>query len=154
MAFTVLSPLHRATRQVTLWLEHQAAQRGLDLRADEGHALTYITAYAPCPTGDIQRVLGVSRSTLTSLLDRLCRRQLVERQPDPQDKRVLLLKPTPAGKRLAQRMVAVGQELESQVLAQISGRDQAAFTRVMTAIAAATGVTVVDRGASHSKDER
>ena len=143
MAFRVLSPLHRATRQITLALEEVVGELGL--RADEGHALSYLASYSPCPTGDLQRVLGAPRSTLTSMVDRLCERELVERVADPDDGRVLRLQITRQGRALARRVEAAGHELEQRITTALSERDLHAFDRMMTAINDATGVTVVER---------
>ena len=58
-----LSPLHKATRQVSLWFEEQMAD--MDLSPQEGHVLSYLNAYAPCPISELVRVFGLKQSTLT-----------------------------------------------------------------------------------------
>lgn len=150
MKLAILSPLHRAVRQVMLSLEEAIIDAGLDVRPDEGHALSYIGTYGPCPTGNVQRVLGVKRSTVTSLLDRLVRRGLIIRQGDPSDGRVVLVQVTAAGRRLVERLDACALKLEQRIAEQIGTRDRAALHRILAAIDQVTGVTVVDH---HSRQE-
>lgn len=141
MTLQILSPLHRATRQVQLSLETSVSN--LDLSADEGHALTYIAAYGPCPTGNVQRVIGSRRSTITSLLDRLVKRGLLKRSKDKADGRVLLIAVTAKGRSLAQKAAVSAKKLEARISGELSSRDLAAFKRIIAAIDTATGVTVV-----------
>ena len=47
--------------------------------------------------GELQRELGLANSTITGLVDTLHGRGLVERYPDPQDRRVVYVQPTPEG---------------------------------------------------------
>ena len=150
MTFQILSPLHRATRQITLTLEQCVADLGLAMRADEAHALSYIAAYGPCPTGNIQRVLGSSRSTITSLLDRLVKRGYIVRHPDSSDARVVLLTITEAGQAVASQVEVSGHQLEARIMQQLSDKDLAALQRICAAIDQATNVTVVHH---HSQEQ-
>lgn len=47
--------------------------------------------------GEIQRELGLARSTVTGLVDTLHDRELIERHQDPKDRRVIIVRPTPLG---------------------------------------------------------
>ncbi len=69
MALDFLSPLHKASRQLSVYLESQT--RDLGVSPSEGHVLTYLRRYAPAPIGELVRVFGIKQSTFTSLLDRL-----------------------------------------------------------------------------------
>lgn len=80
--------------------------------AEVGHAcdLTPTQAQMLCllrggPTGmaELGRVLRVERSSLTGLVDRAERSGLVERQPDPDDRRAVRVALTPSGDAAAQR---------------------------------------------------
>ena len=144
MAFDILSPLHRATRQITLYLEAYIKLEDIDLSTDEGHALSYIAAYGPCPTGNVQRVLGVRRSTLSSMLKRLEKRGLITRSNDPNDARILLVEVSADGAAFAKEAEKVGKQLERKIRQQLQASDLVAFDRVIAAVHAATGVTVVD----------
>lgn len=138
MAVTFLSPLHRATRQIGLWFE----QRLTGLAGPEGHLLTYLAPYGPCPVSELVRVFGAKHSTMTSLLDRLETRGLVERQDNPDDKRSYLIALTPKGRKSAARVNVLVEEIEREIGKRVSKRDLAGFQKVMEAVAEATGVIV------------
>ncbi|HEX2642293.1 MAG TPA: MarR family transcriptional regulator, partial [Thermoanaerobaculia bacterium] len=69
MALDFLSPLHKASRQISVYLESHTRELGVS--PAEGHVLTYLRSYAPTPIGDLVRVFGIKQSTFTSMLDRL-----------------------------------------------------------------------------------
>src|SRR5581483_11979770 len=54
-------------------------------------------SYGPTPMSRLAEVLNCEASNLTGLVDKLENRGLVERQPDPGDRRVRLLALTEAG---------------------------------------------------------
>ena len=54
MALEFLSPLHKASRQITMYLEDQTRELGVSPL--EGHVLTYLRKYAPAPVGELVRI--------------------------------------------------------------------------------------------------
>jgi len=140
MALHFLSPLHKASRQITMHLE--ARTRALGVSPTEGHLLTYLARYAPAPVGELVRVFGTKQSTLTSILDRLEAAGLLRRLPNPDDRRSFLLRLTPRGGRLAAGLNRDLIALEREIGRRVSARDQAGFAAVMAAVGAVTGVRV------------
>ena len=138
MALTYISPLHRATRQIALWFEQQLPGR----TAGEGHLLTYLVPYGPCPVSELVRVFGTRHSTMTSMLDRMEKNGLVARKPNPNDRRSLLVAATAKGTRATARVNAVLERLERAIGARVSKADRAGFENVLEAIAAATKTKV------------
>lgn len=135
-----LSPLHKATRQIEI---HLAARlEGVGLATPEAHLLAFLRSYAPCPIGEIRRVFGLKRSTLTSMLDRLEERELVRREPCTRDRRSFVVHLTDGGRRLADRVQQPVAELEERIHAAIDEEDLRGFDRVLEAIARVTGVQV------------
>jgi MarR family transcriptional regulator for hemolysin len=59
--------------------------------------------------------------TLTRQLDRLCDNGLIERRPDPTDRRVKRLYLTPAAQPLLERLGDLGEELLETALAGLDG---------------------------------
>jgi DNA-binding MarR family transcriptional regulator len=53
--------------------------------------------------GQIAARSSIHPTTMTATVDRLARDGLVERQPDPNDRRAILVRATPSGKRLYKR---------------------------------------------------
>ncbi len=140
MALHFLSPIHRASRQITLYLEAPMAELGV--RASEAHLLGYLGAYGPCPVGEVARVFGWKKSTLTSVLDRLEERGIVERTLNPNDRRSLLVELSAIGRELAERVYEPVGELERLIAERIGDADLAGFRNVMAAIDAVTAVEV------------
>ena len=64
----VVSPLHKAMRQMSVHLGEAVRDQGIE--GADGHLLAYVAAYGPCRIAELRRVFGHKPSTLTSLLDR------------------------------------------------------------------------------------
>jgi DNA-binding MarR family transcriptional regulator len=135
-----LSPLHRASRQLSLNL--QELMDGLELSPHEGHVLAYLCRFAPCPVGELVRVFGYNKSTLTGVLDRLERAGCLHRELNPEDRRSFLVTVTPEGKRKGAALRQITEALERRIASRITPADLRGFDRVMSAIADVTGVQV------------
>ncbi len=143
MALEFLSPLHKASRQISVYLE--AHTRALGVSPAEGHVLTYLRGYAPAPVGELVRVFGLKQSTLTSMLDRLERSGLVRREVNPEDRRSFLVHLTGHGRRLTDRLNRVLADLEGAIREQVSAREVEGFHEVMAAIGKVTHVRLRER---------
>ena len=141
MALTYLSPLHKATRQIGLWFEQNLDE----VASVEGHMLSYLLPYGPCTVTELVRVFGVKHSTMTSILDRLEERGLIERQDNPEDKRSWLVGLTRKGQKAAMRVNVLVEEIERAIGSRVSKKDLQGFQKVMEAIADATKVEVRKR---------
>ncbi len=77
---------------------------------------------------EVARLLGVSPSTLTSVVDGLCRRDLVSRRSDPSDGRRVVLSITELGR---QRVIAADEVVAERLSSLLSrlgdGRTDAAL---------------------------
>jgi DNA-binding MarR family transcriptional regulator len=135
-----LSPIHKAVRQITLYLEPQCSELGVS--PVEGHLLSYMRTYAPCPIVDVLRVFGIRPSTMTSMLERLAERGLILREPDPDDRRSVLISLTREGKTVAERIERMLRDLEKRIGAGVKTRELEGFRTVMEAVEEATGVQV------------
>ena len=135
-----LSPIHKASRQIGLHLAGRVEATGL--QAPEAHLVSFLRSYGPCPIGEIRRVFGVKRSTLTSMLDRLEERGVLHRTPSPADRRSFLVELSESGRGMADLVNRPVQELERNIRAEIDEQDLRGFDRVMAAIARVTGVQV------------
>lgn len=138
-----LSPIHKAARQVGVHMERQ--MEGTGLAPQEGHILSYLRSYAPCPIAEVVTVFGLRGSTATAVLDRMEERALVTRSPNPDDRRSFLLDLTAEGKRIAEDVQEHVERLENAIARRITREDEEGFRNVMKAIEAATNVTLVKR---------
>ena len=73
--------------------------------------------------------ISADKTRLIPVLDDLQKRGLIEREPDPADRRVRLLGLTPEGRRLQQAVQTEIRKGEEIILAKI--KDQAAFVRAL-----------------------
>ncbi len=148
MPLWLLSPLHKALRQVTVHIS--AITVGYGLSSDEGHLLTYVASYGPCPITELSRVFGLSASTLTGMLDRMETGGHLVRRPNAADRRSFLIEATPAGQATARELNEVLARFEAEVRERV-GEDQiAGFRAVMQAVQDVTRVEL--RGGSDGRD--
>lgn len=143
MVLDFLSPLHKASRQLSVYLEGRTRELGVSPL--EGHVLTYLRSYAPAPVGDLVRVFGIKQSTFTSLLDRLEQDGLVRRAINPRDRRSFLIHLTDKGADLAGRLNRLLRTLEEDIRARVDGRDVKGFHAIMGAVNEITRVRLRDR---------
>jgi MarR family transcriptional regulator for hemolysin len=66
--------------------------------------------------GELAEQLDLQPITLTRLVDRLCENGVIERRPDPKDRRAKRLFLTPAARPLIERLHTVGETLMGNVL--------------------------------------
>lgn len=135
---TILSPLHKVSRQIEIHLARQV--KSLGVSPVEGHVLAYLYSYAPCPIAELHRVLGTRRSTLTSLLDRLQERGLIARETHPGDRRSWMISLQDDGRTLAMKIRRILEKLEDAILKEADRRDLEGFGRLMESIAEVTSV--------------
>ncbi len=143
MPLQFLSPIHKASRQISIYLERATIELGVS--PGEGHLLSYLRTYAPCPLSELERVFGHKRSTLTSMLDRLSDRALLTRHVNPDDRRSFTLELTPEGRKLAGKLQKLLEAFEKSVKERINDKQLAGFRVVMEAIADVTHVNVRER---------
>ncbi|TDD26691.1 MarR family transcriptional regulator [Kribbella turkmenica] len=74
--------------------------RPLGLTPQQAHLLRVLLA-GPLGMTELSRILSIERSSLTSMVDRLERRDLVTRIPHPTDRRACHINLTPVGRTLA-----------------------------------------------------
>jgi DNA-binding MarR family transcriptional regulator len=127
-------------RQIALYLESKCAALGVT--AAEGHLLSYLRSYAPCPITEIVRVFGIRPSTMTSILERLDERGLLTREPDAEDRRSVRISLTREGMVVADRINRLVRDLEERIGKRVRPTQLAGFRSVMGAVEAATGIQV------------
>lgn len=81
---------------------------------------------------DIALDVGVTARTITTMVDALERDGLVERLPDPLDRRAISLRLTEAGEALVPRVQAALDEISAAVVAPLSDPDQASLHDLLT----------------------
>ena len=85
------------------------------------------------PTSLAQRLI-VTTASVTSLLDTLERRGLVERRPDPADRRRLLVAITDQGLALVDQFLPEVVALQTEVMAQLSEPQRRQLVKLLAAV--------------------
>jgi MarR family transcriptional regulator for hemolysin len=78
---------------------------------------------------ELAEILDLQPISLTRLLDRLAGNGLIERRPDPNDRRANRLYLTPAARPLLEQLSALGEDMMTNVLEGISPAAQEALLR-------------------------
>lgn len=90
----------------------------------------------PAPTqSQLAAGIGRDKTRLIPILDRLEVRDLLRRTPDPDDRRNRVVALTDTGRALLEACRASVQEMEEELLAEISAGDRATFRRVLDRLA-------------------
>ena len=97
----------------------------------------------PSPMGKIARDLVVSVSSLTATIDRLVTRGLVERRPSQEDRRVVLVDLTAAGRRRYEEHHQGRLGMARAMLGALSLPEQRKFLELMRKIISQTSVALV-----------
>ena len=82
----------------------------------------------------LAELMDQGKVSLGGLLDRLEKLELVERRPDPNDRRANRIVITPKGDNLLDDMYNISDELNKQVMAGIAKQDQTKLIEILSRI--------------------
>jgi MarR family transcriptional regulator, transcriptional regulator for hemolysin len=124
-----------------LYLTHRTVHDELDRRLSQHGASLWnwvLLKEAAHAEGASQRELaqhmGIEPPTLVRQLDKLAEDGLVERRPDPDDRRVVRVIVTPAGLERLQELHAVVHELDAELRGILTKRDVEVLSRALPRI--------------------
>jgi MarR family transcriptional regulator for hemolysin len=83
---------------------------------------------------ELAEMLDLQPISLTRLLDGLAENGLIERRPDPEDRRVKRLYLTPAARPLLERLTELGEDLMETALAGLTPADVAGLLAHLTTL--------------------
>src|ERR1700693_5560185 len=92
---------------------------------------THKDAARPCPPNYIRERLIVSRATVPGVLDTLVKRGLVRREPHPTDRRMVLVHPTQAGSRMADKGRRTVHRGEADWMGSLSEQERGRLTELL-----------------------
>lgn len=98
---------------------------GLEMSTPQLKALLLISEESGIRMRELARRLGGSFSNATVLVDRLVERGLVERLPEPQDRRVVLVRATEKGQHIIEQLVTSWRALSAPLLEALAPEDLA-----------------------------
>jgi DNA-binding MarR family transcriptional regulator len=106
-----------------------------DLTPSQGRALRVISEGDGTRVSDLAEALRIAPRSATEVADGLEQRGLVERTPDPRDRRAVLLRPTPAGRRLREEVEAARAADARSLFGRLTAADRATLARILRSLA-------------------
>jgi DNA-binding MarR family transcriptional regulator len=124
----IVADVQHATHRIGRHLESALAVVGVD--QGEAHVLSAL-AGGPMTVAALVEAVGVKRSTLTNILDRLERRGLVSREINPHDRRSFVVHPTRGGARAAKKVAAAFAAVDAKLVQTTTAQERQAFETVL-----------------------
>lgn len=106
-----------------------------DLAPHQGRALRLVADLEPVRPGILAEHLRIAPRSVTDVVDALEQRGIIERRPDPLDRRATVLQLTAAGREIREAIDASRREEADDFFGRLSERDQAALRRILTRLA-------------------
>ncbi|MEU1003125.1 MarR family winged helix-turn-helix transcriptional regulator [Streptomyces tibetensis] len=94
--------------------------------------LASLQEYGPASQAELSRRSGIYRSDMVGVLNELAARDLVERSPDPGDRRRNVITISAEGRRRLQRLDEVLDDLHDELLAPLSPAERDHFVQLLT----------------------
>ena len=104
----------------------------LDVNLTQASLLAYVAEFGATTQTRLADHLGIGRAAIGAVIDRLSERELVQRHPDPSDRRVWRVDITDAGRTLAGRIADVDEILRAELRHGIGREERQALSWVLT----------------------
>jgi DNA-binding MarR family transcriptional regulator len=106
-----------------------------DLAPSQGRALRVISGRDGTRISDLAEALRIAPRSATEVADGLEARGLVERTPDPRDRRAVLLRATADGRRLREEVEAARAADARALFGRLSPDDRGTLGRILRTLA-------------------
>ncbi|WP_026918112.1 MarR family winged helix-turn-helix transcriptional regulator [Gordonia shandongensis] len=105
-----------------------------DISAAQGSALALLHDHGPMRMGEFADRESIRMPTATALIDGLCREGLVSREPDPTDRRAVLISITPQGVDAVDDIRSRRDDAVTRALADLSEAHRSAIAEALPAL--------------------
>jgi DNA-binding MarR family transcriptional regulator len=102
-----------------------------DLSPHQARALSVVCSGDGVRLSDLAERLRIAPRSATEVADGLQERGLVERSPDPGDRRAVLVRPTDEGRRIHREIGAARSADSAELYARLSEEDRATLARIL-----------------------
>lgn len=127
------------------WLDPMPMPTELTLR--QVQVLVLVRAHPGLTGQELADLLGVSTPTTSGLIDRIVTRGWLDRQPDPADRRRMLLRITAGGEQVLAALEEPAMQAKSQVLSGLSTDELTDLARLMERMRDVAAQIEADRSA-------
>ena len=117
-------------------LRAEFAVRAVELRLTQTQwrAIAYLARMEGCRQNELAEVIEVRPITVCRLLDRLAALELIERRPDPQDRRATRLYLTARARAKVERLRAIADGISKRALATVSAAEREKLLDLLTLV--------------------
>ena len=109
----------------------EVALQNFDLTPNQFLMLLRVSYEEGLSATQLARAIGVRPQSLTEIIGPLVQKGLVRRSESPAHRRVLKTSLTPAGRKILERALRVGRQLEDELLADLTSEERAALFRAL-----------------------
>ncbi len=104
---------------------------GFDITPVQYGLLTTLSLNPDLDQNSLGRELGIDRTNVADVLSRLSRRGLLERHRSKEDKRMVLARLTPEGRRITEDMYQAMQRAQNRLLQPLPADDRKVFINIL-----------------------
>lgn len=126
--------IHRVDQACRQRILNQFRRRGHPLSAAQWEIMSLLWRGDGVNQSMLADATGTDKASITRILDRMVSEALVERQPDPEDRRAFRIYLTKSGKELHQQLLPVMQEIIQLAFAGIDQDKQKALSDVLRSV--------------------
>jgi DNA-binding MarR family transcriptional regulator len=131
--------LQAATRLLAGVALRSLDELGASVTLPQFRLLTALAGLGPAASGQAARTLGLDRSTITRLADRLVAAGHVRRGSDPRHRGVVILELTDSGRELVARVGAWRRQELARIMGRLAPADRVAVTGALCQLVQAAG---------------
>ncbi len=128
----IIADFRAAMNQVKCASSERLVRMGISMA--QLHILYTLQRHGEMPMSRLAEVLHVSLSNATGLIDRIEERGFIERTRVPEDRRVVVIRVTAAGRRMLDEVDALSSDLLRSVFARIGPAQVAGVGRAFAAL--------------------
>lgn len=116
------------------YLSREFIRRDLPFAASHYRVIRSIPSLQPCTAQTLARHLRRDKAQVTRLIQDLENKSIIERTPNPEDKRSQLLTLTRLGRKTLEQMAAAEKQVLAEVLRGLSKEDIKTFVQLLAVI--------------------
>lgn len=125
-------PVQPATSLLREVIEHSAdfarmVGDQLHVNQTDFEAMEHLISHGPMSAGDLAKAVGISPGSATVMIDRLVALGHVSRQPNPSDRRGVLVRPEPKSVAKAWELISPLISASETALSEVSDSERAAI---------------------------
>lgn len=126
--------LSKVQSALSAHFKKELKKEGLDLTNGQSAIMVVLEHERQTTMGDLCRILETDNSAVTRLVNKLEKRELVERRINPEDRRQMLVALTDSGLEKAAILKKIAQETNKRIQEGFSREDMTAFKKVSQGI--------------------